>query len=140
MPVVTDSLPVARAGRAYGAIVYWGTLVGTVIALAGLAVSFTTPHHYADPNRLLAGVWSGDSVEAIWAAAERPQPSGHWYLLHLDAGDGWMTLGLALGVFTVIPGILAASAILGWYHRAPFYAGLGVSAAAITGVAMTGWL
>ena len=129
-----DEAAIAKSGVVYGDIIYWGTLAGAVLTLIGSILTFTTPHNYIDPNYLLSSILEGKSVEAIWTGAEGIEqlPNGHWYLDRLTTGNGLTMAGMALGVFSVIPGLLGAGYILAIREKTPLYAMLAFIAALIT--------
>jgi hypothetical protein len=124
------------AGLVYGEIIYWGTLLGSVIAVIGSALNFVTTNNYIEPSYMLAAVWEGKSVADIWEnSAAAAVPHSHYYLAHLSAGDGLTTAGLALGVFVVIPGLLAAALVM-FKNKEVLYGMLGLIGALITIFAM----
>ena len=126
------------AGRAFGETIYWTTWGASILGLAGMIFAFTVTGQAMDPASLLAGLWRGLSVPEIWQTVGG-QPSGHWYLRQLHTGNGLMTAGIALGVFSVIPAMLVAGGLLwrGTGRRLfALFAGLAV---AIAGVAVLGW-
>lgn len=129
---------IAKSGVVYGDIIYWGTLAGAVLTLLGSIVTFTTTQNYIDPNYLLSAILEGRSVEEIWKGAEGVGrlPEGHWYLGQLATGNGLTMAGMALGVFSVIPGLLGASYVLIAKERMPLYGALALIAALITMGAM----
>ena len=129
---------IAKSGVVYGDIIYWGAIAGAVLALIGSILTFTTTQNYIDPNYLLSSILEGKSVEAIWQGAEGigQRPDGHWYLDQLMTGNGLTMAGMALGVFSVIPGLLGAGYILATREKAPLYAMLAFIAALITTGAM----
>lgn len=124
------------AGIIYGDIVYWGTILATVIVLIGSVVTFVTDFNYIAPSYLLSSIWEGKPVDEIWQGATGAMPEGHWYLSELNTGNGVTTAGLAFGVFTVIPAILAAAVAL-YRDGQALFGSLAVVAALITIAAMT---
>ena len=129
-----DDIAIAQSGVVYGDIIYWGAIVGAVLTILGSIVTFTTTHNYIDPNYLLSAILEGRSVAEIWAGAEGvgSLPNGHWYLERLTTGNGLTMAGMALGVFSVIPGLLGASYILIAKEKMPLYGSLALIAALIT--------
>lgn len=133
-----EDKPVApRAGVVYGDMIYWITVVATVVVIIGSIVTIVTTNNYIDPNYLLSAIWQGKNVEDIWVGAVGAQPDGHWYLSHLFTGNGLTTAGIALGVFSVIPGIIAAAYVL-FKEKERLYGSLAVLAAIITLAAVVG--
>ena len=130
--------PVAPlAGIVYGDIIYWITIVATMVVILGSIVTFTTLNNYIDPNYLLSSIWDGKSVEEIWKGAVGAQPDNHWYLSQILTGNGIAAGGIALGVFSVIPATLGAAVVL-FREKQMLYGGLAVIAAIITALSLEG--
>ena len=100
------------AAIVYGDTIYWITVVATVIVLIGTILTFTTKGNYVDPAYMLTAIWEGKNVDEIWNAATGHTPDGHWYISQITTGDGLTMFGIALGVFSVIPGIVGAGVLL----------------------------
>jgi len=60
----------------------------------------------------LSSIWSGESPSQIWQGATGSLPMGHWYLSHLATGDGLTAMGISLAVFSVVPALFLAAAVL----------------------------
>jgi hypothetical protein len=99
------------AALIYGEIVYWGVLLGSVIALIGSVLAFLGDN-FVPVSYWLSAVWQGESVAQTWEGATGSLPMGHWYLSHLTTGDCLTALGLSLGVFAVVPAIFLSAAVL----------------------------
>lgn len=128
--------PVAPlAGIIYSDLVYWITIVATLMVLVGSIIAFVTTNYYIEPSYMLSAVWQGKTVEEIWQGAIGTQPDGHWYLPHLTTGNGMMAGGTALGVFSVIPAIIGAAVVL-FKEKEVLFGILAVIAAIITSVAV----
>ena len=125
------------AGIVYGEIVYWGTLLGTVISVIGTVICFVTKANYISPTHMISSIWLEKSVNEIWTGAVGFQPNEHWYLGKITTGDGLTCFGLAMGVFVVIPAMLA-SAILLCKDKNVFFGSLALLATVITIVSMVG--
>ena len=130
-----DKPEVPKSGVVYGDIIYWITIVATVIVIIGSIVTFVTTHNYIDPNYMLSAIWEGKNVEEIWNGATGAQPDGHWYLPHLTTGNGLTAGGIALGVFSVIPGIIGAAYFL-FKDGERLFGSLAVLSAIITSIAV----
>ena len=130
-----DKPVVPLAGVVYGDIIYWITILATIVVIIGSVVTFVTTSNYIDPNYLLSAVWQGKNVEEIWVGAVGAQPNGHWYLQHLTTGNGLTAGGIALGVFSVIPGIIGAAYLL-FKEGQRLFGSLAVLSAVITSVAV----
>lgn len=126
---------VPLAGVVYGDIIYWITIVATVVVLIGSVITFTTGHNTVDPGYLLSAIWEGKTVEEVWMGGVGTMPEGHWYLSEITTGNGLTTTGLALGVFGVIPAIFGAAFVL-FRERQPLYGGMALVAGFITIAAM----
>jgi len=133
-----DSYP-PLAGRVYGDIVYWGTVVATVLTIIGQMVTFIGKNSFMAPSYVLSSIWQQESVEQIWNGAIGHLPQGHWYLAHLGTGPGITEMSLALGVFIVIPALLGSGLIL-FSERDRLFGSLAMTAALITIVSMVGLL
>jgi len=127
------------AGIVYGDLIYWGTALGAVISIIGTVLAFVTRSNYVSPAAMITGIWQEKPYSEIWAGAVGSPPSGHWYLSHLGAGDGLACFGLAMGVFVVIPAMLASAYYLK-KSKDVFFAFLAVVATAVTVVSMLGLL
>ena len=99
------------AALIYGEIVYWGVLLGSVIAIVGSVLAFLGDN-FVPVSYWLSAIWKGESVAQTWGAATGSLPMGHWYLSHLTTGDGLTALGISLGVFSVVPAIFLSAAVL----------------------------
>lgn len=100
------------SGRAYGEIAYWIALVGLVIGITGLGLSFTG-NTLMDSTEMVNDLWAKKDIEALWKdAADRPMPeSGFWFLNYLTAGDGLAMLGIAIISTGAIIGMWAMAAV-----------------------------
>ena len=99
------------AALMYGEIVYWGVLLGSVIAIIGSTLAFLGDN-FVPVSYWLSTIWKGESVAQTWEGATGSLPMGHWYLPHLTTGDALTALGLSLGVFAVVPALFLSAAIL----------------------------
>ena len=99
------------AALIYGEIVYWGVLLGSVIAIIGSVLAFLGDN-FIPVSYWLSAIWKGESVAQTWGGATGSLPMGHWYLSHLTTGDSLTALGLSLGVFAVVPAIFLSAAVL----------------------------
>jgi len=126
---------VPRAAVLYGDVVYWGTILGSVVAILGSVLAFVSDLNYMRPEAVLSALWQGHSVDAIWSETVGSRPDGHWYLAHLGHGDGLTMAGIALGVFVVVPGMLVSAWLL-LRQRQRLFAGFGLLASGITVAAM----
>ena len=130
-----DAPLVPLSGIVYGDIIYWGTIAGTVVTLIGCIIIFTTTMNYVDPAHILAAVWQGQSIEEIWKVSGGTVPNDHWYLSQLETGNGITMLGIAIGVFSVTPGIIGAAIVL-FREKEPVFGWLAIVSSIITIIAM----
>jgi hypothetical protein len=125
------------SGRIYGEIVYWGTILGSVIAIIGSTIAVMVKSNVVEPSYVFSAMWEGKTTATIWKGAIGTLPKGHWYLPNISTGDGLTMFGLALGVFSVTVGLFASSIPLvknGDY----LFAGLAIIAGIISLVAALG--
>ena len=126
------------SGIVYGEIIYWTTTSSAIVVLFGTIKTFIEPHSALPPAYMLNAVLSGQSVTNIWMDSPMGAvPNGHWYLSILSSGEGMTTAGLALGVFSIIPGTFISSFFL-WRSNNRFFARLALAAAFITITSMVG--
>ncbi|MEX2450103.1 MAG: hypothetical protein WD407_04540 [Rhodospirillales bacterium] len=126
------------SGVVYGDVIYWATIVASVMVVVGTVETFLTDYHVIQPGYLLQAVLEGNSISEIWeGSALKEIPRGHWYLDILPSGEGVTTAGLALGVFGVIPAIFISAFFL-WRSHNVFFAFLAVVAGIITITSMLG--
>ena len=118
------------AGLVYGEIIYWGTLVGALIAVLGSTFAFISRSNVMDVSYVFSAIWQGKDVATVWKEGIEQFPQGHWYLHNITTGDGLTMFGIALGVFAVIPGMFL-SAILLLKKREYFFATLAIIAGII---------
>jgi hypothetical protein len=90
------------AALMYGEIVYWGVLLGSLLAIIGSVLAFLGDN-YVPVSYWLSSIWQGESIYQTWEGATGSLPMGHWYLSHL---------GISLGVFSVVPAIFLSAAVL----------------------------
>ncbi len=127
------------AGRVYGDIVYWGTVVSAILAIIGSIFSFVFKSEYLQPGYIISSIWQENSVEQIWEGAVGHLPHGHWYLDHLASGSGITEFGLAFGVFIVIPAMIGSALVL-FKNENTLFASLAIMATFITTISMVGLL
>ncbi len=96
----------------YGEIIYWGTILGSFIAIIGSIIAFLRKNNVMDPGYVFSAIWQGKTNAEIWTGGIGSLPKGHWYLHSLSSGDALAMFGLALGVFVVIPGMLGSALFL----------------------------
>lgn len=126
------------AGVVYGDIIYWATILASILVLFGTIKTFVSLENFISPSYLLTSVLDGNSVSQIWqGSALKGIPNGHWYLKILPSGEGFTTGGVALGVFGVIPAIFVCSFFL-WRSHNHFFAIIAILSGIITLTSMLG--
>ena len=125
------------AGIVYGAIVYWTTIVGSIVVIIGSVLAFITRANFVSPSYWISALWQGKPTAEIWEELAVVPPVGHWYLSHLGTGDGLTSFGISLGVFAITLGMIAAAIIL-FKERRRFLGLLALIAAVITVISMLG--
>lgn len=100
------------SGLVYGETIYWGTIAGSLIAVIGSIIAFLRQSNVMDPGYVFTAIWEGKSIAQIWEGGLGYLPNGHWYLSSLSKGDALTMFGLALGVFSVIPGMFGSALLL----------------------------
>lgn len=103
---------VPYSGIVYGNIIYWGTILGTVVSILGSILTFTTDSNLVNPINEIAAVWQGKSVEEIWLSAGSSVPHHHWYIALFDTGNGLTMAGIAIAVLSVTFGIIGTAIVL----------------------------
>ncbi len=124
--------PVPISGVVYGEIIYWLTVGSSFVVLLGTIVSFIETQSLVSSAYILKSVFTGKSVEEIWLGSDISQiPDIKFYLTTFNFGESITILGIAFGVFSVIPAVFCASYFL-WRSRNPVFAISAVFAGIIT--------
>lgn len=134
------NLPIPTSALAYGETIYWITVLSSFLVIIGIVRSFTDATQLFSPTYMLTAVLEGDPVREIWMnSALQAMPKSHWYFSSLESGEGLMVLGIATGVFSIIPAT-AIAALLFWRSNNRIFAILAALASLITIVSMVGWI
>lgn len=109
------------AGVIYGELAYWIIIIGTVIAIIGLAIYLVAPPEEVTVEKscLLENLWAGCTSETggsvgcdastIWErCSPMDMPHGHWYIGYLSYGDGIAMAGIAIGSLAAVVGMWGA--------------------------------
>ena len=116
----------------YGEIIYWLTVGSSFVVLLGTIISFIETQSFVSSAYILKSVFTGKSVEEIWLGSDISQiPDIKFYLTTFNFGESITILGIAFGVFSVIPAVFCASYFL-WRSRNPVFAISAVFAGIIT--------
>jgi len=116
----------------YGETIYWGTILGSLIAIIGSTIAFLWQTNVMDPGYVFTAIWEGKTNAEIWKGGFGSLPNGHWYLSSLSSGDALAMLGLALGVFVVIPGMFGSALFLMLKEKKYLFGVLGIIGVLIT--------
>lgn len=98
--------PPPLPGLVYGEIAYWIVVIGMVVGIIGVVMSFTGTN-IMDPQDMINSLWAGDDVNEVWQeAAGQESPHGAWYLSNFGKGDVIAMLGIV---------VMSASAVVGMW-------------------------
>ena len=124
--------PVPISGVVYGEIIYWLTVGSSFVVLLGTIISFIETQSLVSSAYILKSVFTGKSVEEIWLGSDISKiPDIKFYVTAFNFGESITILGIAFGVFSVIPAVFCASYFL-WRSRNPVFAISAVFAGVIT--------
>lgn len=124
--------PVPISGVVYGEIIYWLTVCSSFVVLLGTITSFVETQSLVSSAYILQSVFNGKNVEEIWLGSDISRiPDIKFYLATFNFGESITILGIAFGVFSVIPAVFCASYFL-WRSRNPVFAISAVFAGIIT--------
>jgi hypothetical protein len=124
--------PVPISGVVYGEIIYWLTVGSSFVVLLGTIISFVETQSLVSSAYILQSVFNGKNVEEIWLGSDISRiPDIKFYLATFNFGESITILGIAFGVFSVIPAVFCASYFL-WRSRNPVFAISAVFAGIIT--------
>ena len=134
------NVPVPGSAVAYGETVYWITIISAFLVLVGTVQSFIDTPQILSPSYMINSVLDGNSVQNIWMnSAFQAMPENHWYLFSIGSGEGLTTLGIATGVFSVIPATAIATFFF-WRSNNRIFSMLSFFACVITFISMAGWI
>ena len=97
--------------KIYGEIVYWCTIVASILVIISTTCAFLGMHGLIEPAYLFSSIWTGKEATEIWLNSTGHLPDAHWYLHQLWNADSFAMLGIVLGIFSVVPASFAASVI-----------------------------
>ncbi|MFC1953500.1 DUF1634 domain-containing protein [Chloroflexota bacterium] len=112
MQIEKEKIKPPLASLVYGSVVYWVTIIGSVIALIGSVIAFISQANFVGTSYWFSSLWQGGSTQEIWEGTGGSPPVGHWYLSHLTAGDGLAALGISVGVFSVTLAMVVVAIVL----------------------------
>ena len=124
--------PVPISGVVYGEIIYWLTVGSSFVVLLGTIISFLETKSLVSSSYILQSVFNGQSVQEIWLGSDISRiPDIKFYISSFNFGESITILGIAFGVFSVIPAVFCASYFL-WRSRNPVFAVSAIFAGIIT--------
>ncbi|MBA7559439.1 hypothetical protein ES695_08905 [Candidatus Atribacteria bacterium 1244-E10-H5-B2] len=89
---------ISRAQIIYGEIIYWFSIIATIICTIGSVIVISFPNNNVmNPHYLFSAIWRGEDAEAVWQVVGGGFPGGHFWLHNLTTGDGFTQLGLVIG-------------------------------------------
>ena len=100
--------PIARI---YGEIVYWCTIIASILVIISTTCAFLGMHGLFEPAYLFSSIWAGKEASEIWLNSTGQLPGPYWYLHQLWNTDSLAMLGIMLGIISVVPASFAASVI-----------------------------
>ena len=114
--------PVPISGVVYGEIIYWCTCLSAFLVIFGTFKSFIETDSIISVEYLMNAVFSGKSVETIWASSNLGKtPDALTYMATLRSGESLTVAGLVFGVLSVAPAIFFSAAYL-WRSKNEFFA------------------
>ena len=109
----------------YGEIIYWITILAAIICMIGPVISMVSvENNVMNPHFLFSAIFEGKNAETIWEEVGSGFPGGHFYLTHLNSGDGFTQFGLVLGCSSAFWGLLAVAFV---YFRKKNYLYMGLA-------------
>jgi hypothetical protein len=122
----------------YGSIVYWITIVASLICMVGPVISVASPdNNVLNPYKVFTAIFEGKDAQTIWQEVGGGFPGGHFYLKNLTSGDGFTQFGLALGCSVALWALIAA-AIAYTYGKVYLYVFLSLWVALLVALSMVG--
>ena len=62
---------IPREGLMFGVFLYWITILGTLVAIAGMVLGLVTENNFNDPSNWISSIWDGRDTEGTWHANAR---------------------------------------------------------------------
>lgn len=89
---------ISRPQIIYGGIIYWFSIVATVVCTIGPVIIILFPdNNVINPHYLFSAIWEGKNAETVWQVVGGEFPGGHFWLHNLNTGDGFTQFGLVIG-------------------------------------------
>ena len=113
--------PIPISGVVYGEIIYWCTCISAIFVIAGTIKSFIEVDAVIPVDYLLDAAFSGQTVDAIWAASPlQHPPDALTYLAIMSSGEAITVAGMSFGVLSVGPAIFFSAAFM-WRSKNEFF-------------------
>ncbi|AIG97895.1 hypothetical protein [Archaeoglobus fulgidus] len=103
-----DEVEMPLEGIVYGEVSGWLTIIGILVAIAGIIIGVVTGNSVFDYQSTIKDLLSGHDEEKIWTddSIFHSEPHGYWFLNVIHTGDGIAMFGIALAVYGGIVGLL----------------------------------
>lgn len=91
-----------------GTTLYWVCIVACLLCMIGCGiVMLSAENNLADPYKIFALVWEGKNPAEVWkiSGQEGRFPGAHFWVRHLDKGDGIVQLGIWIGCCCALPAV-----------------------------------
>ena len=98
--------------RCYATVVHVITIVSSILALfAPLVILINPSANILNPNRIFQVIFSGGSIEEIWALSSTGSfPGAHYFMTNMSASDSWaqiaISLGCSVGLWALLPTVV----------------------------------
>ena len=135
----TEQAPkIPRVQIIYGEIVYWITIIASIICMIGPVLSVARPEkNVLNPYKLFNAIFQGKDAQTVWQEVGGGFPGGHFYLQNFTYGDGFTQFGLALGCSVALYALIAAAFAYA-ADKVYIYVGLSIWVAIMVALSMVG--
>jgi hypothetical protein len=104
-----DAPPQPPAHDAYGGVIYWVSIVSTLICIAGPFLALLAPaNNVLNPHYLFYAIWQGKKPLEVWRETGGGFPGAHFWLGNLLKADGLTQLGIVIGCASAGVALVAA--------------------------------
>ncbi len=62
---------ISRESLIFGGLLYWITMLGTLVAIAGMVLGIVTENNFSDPSGWISSIWEGRDTDETWHANAR---------------------------------------------------------------------
>ncbi len=101
------------AGRVYGEICYYISLIGLVIGIIGCVMAING-YTVMKSERMITEMWKGKTIQRVWQDAggmEVPH-NGYWFTQYFPKGDAVAELGITIIALAAIGGMMGIGVVL----------------------------